>query len=327
MGVSTLEVNAIAREFTRRALEGDVDARRRLARAWRLVERDIADELDRLVSLIERRGVRSRNELYRLRRYQQFLDFATSRIERYSAEAHALAVDTAAMAARHGQEAVAHLMKATGVAYAMTAPDEMSLMLAVGRLSAGRAAERFRSVPYETGRLIARAVESGVASGKNPRVMAREVRRAAASAMHDILTITRTETMVAHRAALLTGYRSSRIVEAWRWSAALDDRTCPVCWAMHGTITPVGEDFATHPNCRCSPEPVLVPEHRVGTPEEPTGPEVFAALPYPVQRAILGPARHDAYLAGVPLKAMVERYHHPVWGAGRRLLPVKALKV
>jgi hypothetical protein len=39
----------------------------------------------------------------------------------------------------------------------------------------------------------------------------------------------------------------------WTWRTKLDERTCPYCVAMHGTVHPIGVPMVTHPNCRCMP--------------------------------------------------------------------------
>lgn len=50
------------------------------------------------------------------------------------------------------------------------------------------------------------------------------------------------------------------------WSAILDRKTCPTCWALDGSMVPIGKDWPgagkppLHPRCRCIPIALFVPE-------------------------------------------------------------------
>lgn len=58
---------------------------------------------------------------------------------------------------------------------------------------------------------------------------------------------------VATRAALII-YESTRLVRIVRFTAAMDERTCPVCGRMHGNLYTIGNapKIPVHPRCRCT---------------------------------------------------------------------------
>jgi hypothetical protein len=43
------------------------------------------------------------------------------------------------------------------------------------------------------------------------------------------------------------------VLRGWEWLAAMDERTCPSCWAQHGTIHTLDEPGPNdHPQGRCA---------------------------------------------------------------------------
>lgn len=100
------------------------------------------------------------------------------------------------------------------------------------------------------------ALIEGMILGQNPRAIAPVIRDALGIELNRALTMSRTETLRAGRVASSENYKAnSDIVDGWIWDAALDDRTCESCWAMHGTIHSNDEVLDGHPNCRCSEIP------------------------------------------------------------------------
>lgn len=86
------------------------------------------------------------------------------------------------------------------------------------------------------------------------------------------------------------------VVVAWRWAARLDRYTCVFCWAMHGTVHPLSELLYSHATCHCVRDAVLwdEPPSAAG----PSGPEIFARLPWTMQLALLGPRVYFLYASG-----------------------------
>jgi SPP1 gp7 family putative phage head morphogenesis protein len=102
------------------------------------------------------------------------------------------------------------------------------------------------------------ALSSGLALGRAPRIIAQDLRKALNVSAVRGLTIARTEVLGAFRRASLAAYvENSDILRGWRWSAARDARVCDRCRANDGKVYDLDVPFTTHPNCRCSPLPVL----------------------------------------------------------------------
>ncbi len=180
----------------------------------------------------------------------------------------------------------------------------------------------FSSIAPEAADDAKRAIIEGMLSGQNPRVIARDLGDALQAPRARALTISRTEVLRSFRAASIATYRAhDDTVDGWQWLSALDSRTCVVCWAMHGTVHPVTEPFASHPNCRCSPIPVVGP--RLLRP----GAEEFAKLPESRQRETLGPRAYELYRSGQIGIADLVRKGRNEWGPYRTRRPLKDLNL
>jgi SPP1 gp7 family putative phage head morphogenesis protein len=178
---------------------------------------------------------------------------------------------------------------------------------------------------------VTRAMVVGIIAGHGPRRTATAVRDAMGTTASHALTITRTETLRAYREARIDSMRQSGVVDAWTWICSFGPRTCPACWAMHGSVHPMSEPFGSHPNCRCTPVPRTISWAELGidapdtTPFVEQGSSVFARLPGHEQARILGPGGHELYRNGVPLNAFAQRTVGP-YGLGLRRVPNRDLQ-
>lgn len=168
----------------------------------------------------------------------------------------------------------------------------------------------------------AEALTTGLITGQNPAVTARELRDALGIGLARALTISRTETLRVYREATLATYQANAdVVEGWIWVAALSRRTCPVCIAMHGRVFPLSVPFASHPNCRCTPAPKVRSRPSPFLP----GPQWFGLLPAVDQEAILGPAKFARFAAGVLQLADLVGEKPTRYGPTRYELPLDAI--
>lgn len=154
------------------------------------------------------------------------------------------------------------------------------------------------------------ALIRGVAVGDNPRTAARDMVARVKGAFDGGYTraenIARTEMIDAHREAARQAQDANRdVLQGWRWTAALSDRTCPACLSKHGQVFDLDEPGPLgHQSCRCARTPVTRSWQDLGfdlpepTGSAPTGPEWLAKQPEAVQRKILGPKRYEAWKAG-----------------------------
>lgn len=169
------------------------------------------------------------------------------------------------------------------------------------------------------------ALVVGVALGKNPKAIAREVRTALAVPLDRALTIARTETLRAYRESTRRGLEAnSSVIAGWTWQATLSPRTCPACWAMHGTFHKVDEKLDGHPNCRCAMVPETKSWAELGfsdieetTPPPVRGEDELRAQPEKVQREVLGKGYDDWKAGKLKLADFVGRRDSQRWGTMR----------
>ena len=171
---------------------------------------------------------------------------------------------------------------------------------------------------------------NGVATGKNPKVVARKIVAAleppagkwgqGTGPLAVALRVARTEILRAHREATRANYQQhSDIVEGWIWLSARGTHVCSACLAMDGTTHPLSEPMGTHPQCRCTMCPHLA---RDPAPMD-TGEAWLERQSHEVQAEILGrstpdPAAAKAFREGrVRLADFVEEHHSDVWGTTR----------
>lgn len=174
----------------------------------------------------------------------------------------------------------------------------------------------------------------GVTLGRNPRVIARDLRDTLNTTLGRATTIARTEVQQAHRAASQSIYmENADVVKGWTWYAQLAT-ACGSCAAMHGTSHKIDESLHSHPNCRCAMLPETFTYEELGLPgitenatDVPTGEDAFNAMSESdlKKRAdMFGPAISEAMQKGdIQLADLVHETNHPVWGKGRRQASLK----
>jgi SPP1 gp7 family putative phage head morphogenesis protein len=321
---------------------------RQVTRAYSAVNARLRQNLAALTRQIEQAqaaGVEVRpGWIYAQARYRQLISDLVEHTDAFLA--------SAARIITAGQDAAVHAAVEDGrrLARAALGPAPKSVLVQVAtswdRLAApaldyliGRASDRgpLGSLLNEIAPLAREKVEHtllyGVAAGKNPRAMAREVQAAAQITRTRALVIARTEIVGAHREAAAPVWRQTGVVQKWTWSCAKDRRTCAACWAMDGTEHDLGEPMGSHPQCRCAKVPKTLSWEELGfrgipdsRPQLVTGPDAFERLPEADQLAILGRARLDAYNAGdITLADLVQHTHSPRWGYGIRVKPARSI--
>lgn len=193
-----------------------------------------------------------------------------------------------------------------------------------------RAAENITKASYPLSdsatAAMRRELVRGLVAGKNPRATAaRMVKRTEGlfnGGLARALTIARTETLDAHRAAArATDLENADIMAGWVWAAALGARTCPACWGMNGTFHEIEESGPDgHQNCRCQRMPKTKTWAELGfdveepPPIEQDAGAVFGALPAGTQREILGKRGYDAWKSGAfPMSEWATRRKNPGW--------------
>ncbi len=111
----------------------------------------------------------------------------------------------------------------------------------------------------ETEKLLRQALIDGYAAGESMDVIAKRVKTV--FAYNDSVRaerIARTEILAASNTGAEEGYRLEGVKKTEIW-AALDERLCPLCDSLHGTVHDIEEHFTPpfHVNCRCTVLPWL----------------------------------------------------------------------
>ena len=114
---------------------------------------------------------------------------------------------------------------------------------------------------------IARTIALGMAEGRNPKALAREIARIKGTidkaGLNRARTLARTEVIRAHHGANIAEFRAIGIEEVIikaEWLTAGDNRVCPRCESLEGQIFKLDEIepmIPLHPNCRCVAIPIV----------------------------------------------------------------------
>ena len=324
----TSELEQAIRTFRRQYARQDAIAVGYMQSVHERMALDIRGEIERLAAALEGVDPRSVGEARALLYRKGLLTERLDQIDRIAlgyAPLMARAVDDASAAALHvgARHGLGMLQSVVDVQFNMVPFDVLREQAAA--LVRGAPLDRLmQSWSKESAQSVSEQLMAGIAKGDNPRQIAMDMVKALdgpleegplAKSLHRANVIARTETIRSYRSASIETYKANPdVVDGWIWNSAADERTCPVCWAMHGEKFDSGEPFDTHPQCRCAPSP-SVPGYDT---DLPAGEELFDNLPDMEQLAILGPARFDLYKRGeMRLTDVVGRSHHPVWGGGR----------
>lgn len=174
-----------------------------------------------------------------------------------------------------------------------------------------------------------RALVTGLALGYGPEKIAHTLRQSLDGDLLRARTIARTEILRAYRESSRAQYVANRhLVAGWLWWSARDERTCPVCWALHGSRHSVDQPLSSHVCCRCTMLPVVRPWSELGIHSPrlrqpaltvPAGEAEFAKISERAQLAILGPTKYRAYAGGtITLADLVAHTYDARWGPGLR---------
>jgi SPP1 gp7 family putative phage head morphogenesis protein len=118
---------------------------------------------------------------------------------------------------------------------------------------------------------ITRILSQGIADGKNPRELGRQLQKEVSSlGKVRANRIARTEIIHAHAEAQLDAFDALQIEQIQvmaEWSTAGDDKVCPMCNELTGVVLTPKEArglLPRHPNCRCAWVPADVGESTKG---------------------------------------------------------------
>ncbi len=140
---------------------------------------------------------------------------------------------------------------------------------------AGRVFTGLKDVTDDMSNIITRQLTEGLSQGMNPKAIARKmIKEGIGTKTRGVQSraerIARTEIIRAHAEGQLDSLESLGVTEVGvmvEWSAAGDDRVCPLCQALDGVVLTIKEArgiIPRHPNCRCAHIPANVGESKKG---------------------------------------------------------------
>jgi len=337
--------------FRRELLRNERRAASELVRIYGEAWRHIKEELMRLDA--EYQAMKERGEkpgpdwIYQYNRARLFRDQVERELLTFARYAEGKVreqqLEAIRAAERHAEELVRRILgkPPAGLVIDWNRIDRASVETILGMVQADSPLHKLLMSISASGAQAAEDVlVRGMLLGQNPREVARELRRALGTTLSRALTIARTGTLRAHREATRASYQANAdIVKGWIWHSAADDRTCAACWAMHGTHHDNSEILDDHPNGRCAMVPETYTWAEIGerfgidlsdipdtNPDIEPGTSLFEKLSEDEQRAILGPAKYDAWVNGeFDLADIVGQEHSHVWGTHRYEKSLKEL--
>jgi SPP1 gp7 family putative phage head morphogenesis protein len=178
-------------------------------------------------------------------------------------------------------------------------PDKEAIQKLVGRTQDGGSLTKLFSRLQQPVRDAAKdALIDGFAAGESAQTIAARLREAADIGKVRALTIARTETNEAYRAATREFYTEAKIKQ-YVWMAVLDARTCVICWSLHGRVFNSNKKVFSHPNCRCTLIPFKNGQNIA------SGLDRFAKLEPGFQKQILGSSRFELFKGGAEISSFV----------------------
>ena len=289
----------------------------RYAGVWNVLLPSVKD-LTRQIDEARKAGkTLSPSWLYRQERYKALIQQIGAEVEAYSQFASERVRQEVAASVRQAErDSLSLLDTATGTelgTWNRLPIEALNELIAVTQPDSPVSA-LFAALPKQAQAAVRSTLLAGLATGLNPRQIARQVRQATGYTAYRASTIARTESLRAYRTAAQETYSAnSDVVLGWIWLAALSSRTCGVCLGLHGKRFPLKADFGTHPNCRCTQIPVTEEDYSI-----PTGEDWFREQPAEVQERILGKAKFAAYTEGqIRLADLIGERDDKEWGLVR----------
>lgn len=306
-----------------------------MQRAYKSAEREIErrlKEVERLIATAAAENAEARvSWLVNQERYRALLEQVYRSTDQFSLSAEEVAKKQQRTNAERGTGHARELAKVEFQGAGVRLPQSFSLLNTeainsmVGVLRDGSPLRTlFASISPKALNVAREVMTAGIAAGDNPRLigrkMAQEVKKLS---LERAVTIARNESLRVYTDAQQRTYQvNSDVVLRSRIVSALDARTCPICWARHGTFVEHGDPFYRHVCCRCSLAPVTR-----WTPQRLSGEEVLRTRPEAFQRQILGPERYELWKSGqIQLGDIAVNSLHPKWGAQVRLRRLDSLR-
>lgn len=302
-----------------------------LAERWIDVERALEERIEALVESVAEDSGLTESQVYQLARWRELIRQVNREINRFIEIVTPEIDDLAAAQVRNGARNAAALTQAS--AREVGASIRVSLMQlnaaavenVVALARAGQPLADLMTLAYgEAADGMVSELINGIALGQGPRETARRMAQDGLSrGFNHIELVARDQHNRSYRMASQQQYQHSNVVESYTRRAARNERTCRACLALDGTVHPVDDFMALHPQDRC----VMVPNIRGFAPIEFEGTEAwFRRQDRDVQMRILGPGGLQAYEDGLfDWTDMATIKPNEIWGPSAGVTPLKEL--
>lgn len=327
---SITDVVSLAERYRKSVQAMDARAVMRLAQSYSSLFLRIRGDIDALILAIQSGPDISASRVRRLEQYERLLTDVADETRRYSDYLDIELRQMVDQAARLGVRDARNLVSLSvgnlrQVMDRWNTLNPSAVVQLLGYFDAdGVLMERLRQfVPLSVER-IQDTVIDGIARGKNPRVLARDIQRAFGMNLTDALRLSRTAQIYAYREANRASYiANDTIVSGWVWMSSLDlERTCMSCVAQHGSFHELSERLNDHHNGLC----YMIPRTIATTGEIGSGEKWFGSLPESAQRKMMGNAKFDAWREGkIEINQLSQEQEDEIWGAIRTETSLKAL--
>ncbi|MEV6036023.1 hypothetical protein AB0L65_33050 [Nonomuraea sp. NPDC052116] len=316
-------------------------------RAWDEVVWEVVAAIGELLQIGDGKWP-SRRQIERTARAVRALDLIGATLERLAALTRSQTVTGATEAARLGIQAQGDLIasqlpygstQALRARYGVQQPDAID---AIVRRTAEQINARHWPLADAATRRMKQELVRGVVVGDNPRTAAARMVKNLEGEFNGGLTralnLSRTEILDAHRQSAEIGQETHEdVLDGWVWHCELNSsrsRTCPSCFALHGTLHPLSEPGPIdHQQGRCSRTPRTKSWADLGfdieEPDDliPDARAIFDALPEAEQVAIMGRRRLELLRSGeIEWEDLPELRTTPDWRDSWGVRPVKDLE-
>lgn len=317
-------LNASRTQFRNELATIDAASTKRLTAAYGVVVAAISSDIAALTARVNRNEDVSSEEMLRWGEMYQLREDLQVALSDFARLVEGVNQKTQPRAVQMGMFEGERLLEVMGVNFGK--PSVEGIQKLINYVDGAAWQSEIANYGSEHSQHISDIVLADASLGKSPRFTAQHiVNYATGFPLFDALRLTRTTQIYSMREGSRQFYLANQdIVLGWRWSAALDVRTCPFCISQHGKTFKLTQSLNDHYQGRCGMIPITDLNR-----DEPVelGTEWFDKQPDNIQRRILAPARWQAWKKGeFTLEQMGDVHHDPIFGDMYRTASLKEIR-
>lgn len=268
---------------------------KRISEAYQLMYSRLSGDVEALRLAIETMDKPTQAAIKQLAQYKSLMRKAERELDRFTAYLETVLDRASYEAIQLGLKHSGALVTAAGVTARLQGIAPNAMRQALKYLAEdGPLYARLKLLTGATVDKVSQAIFEGIGAGWNPRRIASAIQDNFGGGLTDALRNARTVQLYSYRDAARANYIASGVVDGWIRYEELDELTCSACWAEHGKIHDLEDEFEGHFNCRGMDLPYI----KGVTDEVPLGEDLFNNLSEEKQRAILGEKKYEAYKDG-----------------------------